>query len=306
MKLFDVVLLTESRYYEPDTVDWYIRNILDEDELLRIELESKGLKVTRQDWASEFDWSSTRSVLFRTTWDYFNRITEFSDWLEYVSGRTNLINPLHLIRWNMDKRYLIDLGKKGIPIPPTVIIEQGTRVSLREVLHQTGWKESILKPAVSGAARHTFRLDQSNLQEHEKTFMKLVRQETMLIQEFQYHILERGEVAFMLFGGKFSHAIQKKAKPGDFRVQDDFGGTVHAYEPQEDEILFAENVVSVCDTVPAYARVDAIWDNSGNLVVSELELIEPELWFRFCPESAGRMAASVANELAGMHTDNIP
>ena len=38
--------------------------------------------------------------------------------------------------------------------------------------------------------------------------------------------------------------------------------------------------------MPAYARVDVIWNNKSELVVSELELIEPELWFRLNPHAA--------------------
>jgi hypothetical protein len=102
----------------------------------------------------------------------------------------------------------------------------------------------------------------------------------MLLQEFQNPVLEKGEVAYMLFGGKYSHAVLKKAKPGDFRVQDDFGGTVHDYQPSAEEIEFAEHAVGYCQPAPIYARVDVIWNNQDELCVSELELIEPELWSR--------------------------
>jgi hypothetical protein len=101
----------------------------------------------------------------------------------------------------------------------------------------------------------------------------------------------------MVFGGKFTHAIQKKAKEGDFRVQDDFGGSVHPYTASQKEIKFSENVVSALSPLPVYARVDVIWDNDNNLAVSELELIEPELWFRHQPNSANKMAQLILNEL---------
>ena len=67
---------------------------------------------------------------------------------------------------------------------------------------------------------------------------------------------------------------------GDYRVQDDFGGTIHDYQALEKEKLFAEMVVRACDPSPYYARVDLVWDNNNELAVGELELIEPELWFR--------------------------
>ena len=96
----------------------------------------------------------------------------------------------------------------------------------------------------------------------------------MIIQEFQKNITTKGEIALIFFGNKYSHAVLKKAKPGDFRVQDDFGGSIHDYSPNKDEIDFATTVIASLDTLPAYARVDLIWDNKNSLCLSELELIK--------------------------------
>jgi hypothetical protein len=101
----------------------------------------------------------------------------------------------------------------------------------------------------------------------------------------------------MLFGGTFTHAILKKAKAGDFRVQDDFGGTVHSYDPSPAEIAWAEQVVALCDPLPVYARVDAIWDKKQEPALAELELIEPELWFRYHPEAAEKLADALTKYL---------
>ncbi|MEO0438812.1 MAG: hypothetical protein AAF098_18120, partial [Pseudomonadota bacterium] len=63
------------------------------------------------------------------------------------------------------------------------------------------------------------------------------------MQPFQHRIVSEGEVSMMVFNGQFTHAVLKKAKAGDFRVQDDFGGTVDDYTPTEEEIEFAKNTV---------------------------------------------------------------
>lgn len=281
MHRYDIALLTDSRYVAPPNPTWYEQNILKEDELLTAALMRRGLKVTRTKWNDDgFDWRQTRAAVFRTTWDYFHRFSEFKDWLERVSSETQLINPLSTIRWNMDKHYLLDLQAAGIGIPPTMFIEQGDHRTLQEILNGTGWNEYILKPAVSGAARHTYRFMKNDSATLEHIFSELIGKEAMLLQEFQQNIISRGEIALMCFGGKFTHAVLKKAKPGDFRVQDDFGGSVHHYAPTDEEILFSENVVAQCSPVPVYARVDLIWDNENRLCVSELEVIEPELWMR--------------------------
>ena len=294
MKAYDIVLLTESRYEQPAEIDWYVQNILTEDGLVQRALEERGWRVGRFDWARpDFDWSVTRTALFRTTWDYFHRFAEFSAWLERAGAQTTLINPQALIRWNMDKHYLRDLEQRGVRTIPTVYIEQGESAGLRDLHRQTGWSETILKPAVSGAARHTYRLDPSNLDAHETIFRELTAVEAMMLQPFQQQIVERGEVAMVVVDGVFSHAVLKVAKKGDFRVQDDFGGAVYSYTPSGEEIAFAEEAVAACEPAPLYARVDLVTDNEGRLAVVELELIEPELWFRQHPPAAKALAEAI-------------
>ena len=97
----------------------------------------------------------------------------------------------------------------------------------------------------------------------------------------------------MLFGGEYSHAVLKKAKKGDFRVQDDFGGTVQKITPSKNIIALAQKTVQKLHPIPLYARVDIILNNENEAVVMELELIEPELWFRFKEESAEKLGILV-------------
>ena len=117
-----------------------------------------------------------------------------------------------------------------------------------------------------------------------------------MVQSFQKNITSKGEVSFMIIGGSFSHAVLKMARRGDFRVQDDFGGTVSMYLPEKREIDFALYAVSKLPSKPAYARVDVIVDNKDNLALSELELIEPEMWFRLKPESARYFAKHIVDD----------
>ena len=85
----DVVILTEARYENPAQVDWYVENLLYEDNLLRGELEQLGLLVQRVDWAQrDFDWSRAKAAVFRSTWDYFHRFAKLPE------GSRPLANPL--------------------------------------------------------------------------------------------------------------------------------------------------------------------------------------------------------------------
>ena len=298
MKAYDVVLLTESRYLSPTSDTQYVKNLMQEDVIMRAALEKCGLHVTRQDWADpHFDWSTAAAVLFRTPWDYFDRIAEFRNWLERTGSKTRFINSLDLVWWNIDKHYLRDLANKGIRIPPTRFVERGESVTLRQICNETGWKEMILKPAVSAGARHTYRLHEKDLEQHEPTFRERIENEAMIIQPFLQNVLEHGEISLMVMNGTFTHSIRKVARHGDFRVQDDFGGTVYPYTATDEERRFAEHAFSVCDSLPLYGRVDIIQDNEGHPVVSELEIIEPELWFRFHPSAADILAEAVAQSI---------
>ena len=107
-----------------------------------------------------------------------------------------------------------------------------------------------------------------------------------------------------MIGGKYTHAVKKTAKKGDFRVQDDHGGTIEKYQPTKDEILFAENCLKASPFNPVYARVDLVYDNNNILSLSELELIEPELWFRNNPTSANLLGEEVINLISSNNTKN--
>ena len=97
----------------------------------------------------------------------------------------------------------------------------------------------------------------------------------------------------MMVDGKFTHAVLKKAKAGDFRVQDDFGGTVVDYSPNKEEIAFAEKAISASPKETTYGRVDIFYDNDNRLSLGELELIEPELWLRKHPTAADKLSDAI-------------
>jgi len=296
---YDITILTDVRYVNPTERDEYIDNVLLEDDLIIKQLEAKGLNVHRTNWDNpDFDWTNTKYVLFRAIWDYFDRFPEFSKWLEGVQHKTKLINPAEQIVWNMDKHYLKDLEDAGINIVKTKFVEIGDSRTLKQVIADSGWEHVILKPAVSGGARHTYKIKPGESSQHETIFKELITKEAMLIQPFIDSIMEKGEVSFMVFGGKFSHAVLKKAKAGDFRVQDDHGGTLHPYKASAEEIEFVQNVMAKCKTVPIYGRVDLTWDNDNQLALVELEIIEPELWFRKSNTSSKMLADAVVDYIS--------
>ena len=293
-----IIILTDSRYVNPKHITPYTQNILDEEQILAEALRTEGLTSVRKAWDDEtVVWSQADAIIFRTTWDYFERFTEFSLWLNDVSKRTTLLNSEAIIRWNIDKHYLEDLKAKGTNVCESHFVETGSQTTLLKEFKTLNCKDVILKPCVSGAARHTYKLNAGNISEYEAVFQDLIKNEGMMLQPFQYSVLDKGEVSFVVLGGTYTHSVLKKAKAGDFRVQDDFGGTLHDYEPTQIEIQFVEQAVKNCPELPLYARVDVMWDNNNQLAISELELIEPELWFRRNPESAKVLAKAICIRL---------
>nr|WP_299339152.1 hypothetical protein [Allomuricauda sp.] len=303
--LYDITILTDPRYLHPVEGNIYIDNVIAEDRIVQEALERIGLSVTRKAWDDpNFDWATTKYALFRATWDYFDRYEEFFKWLQNTKKLTVFINSAELVSWNIDKHYFKDLESKGVRIPKTLFVEPGTKTTLEQSIKKATKdlvfvsKDLVLKPCIAGGARHTYKFNASECHKHETIFQELIAQEAMMLQEFQKNIMDEGEISMMVFDGKFTHAVLKIAKPGDFRVQDDYGGTIQVYKPSKEEILFSENVVKACSEMPLYARVDIFKDNEGQWALAELEIFEPELWFRLNPKAADVLAQSIQSKMA--------
>ncbi|WP_045222547.1 ATP-grasp domain-containing protein [Desulfonatronum thioautotrophicum] len=296
----DVALLTESRYAATSAAphDWYLRNILRDDELLQNALAELGLSSVRLDWAApDVDWSTFRCAVFRTTWDYFDRISEFHAWLRRVQAETRLCNAPETIWWNLDKHYLVDLRARDVPVVPFQLLEPDAPQNLHDLLDAAGWEEAVLKPCVSGGARHTYRVHRDAADTLQERVRPLLAAESFLLQPFIRDVVQTGEDTVMVVNGRVTHAVRKVPKAGDFRVQDDHGGTVHHLDPTQEHVELAQRAMAACDPVPSYGRVDMVRDKHGNLVVMELELIEPELWLRHHPPAAHAFAQAIAEHL---------
>ena len=91
----------------------------------------------------------------------------------YEKSKSNIrfINSYSLIKWNLDKTYLLDLEKKGINIPKTILVKRKEKISLKDLFSKTNWKEAIIKPTVSGAARHTYRINHNNYLNYDYSYI---------------------------------------------------------------------------------------------------------------------------------------
>ena len=272
--------------------------LLEDDLPLVSALEARGVAVEVAVWDVPRDWTAFDAVLLRSVWDYYERPGEFFPWLaglERAGVRT--WNPPSLVRWNGDKRYLHDLAARGVAIPPTLVVPEGTAVPEAQArVAAMGWDEVVVKPAVSGGAWRTHRLRAHQVAGAGAAFAEVLSGGALLAQPFLPEIEAEGEVSLVFFEGRYSHAVRKRAKPGDWRVQWTHGGTHVAMEPTPALLEQARAVLAAAPEPGLYARVDGIV-RDGRLLLMELEQVEPFLFFGEGPAGAVRLAQAVALRL---------
>jgi glutathione synthase/RimK-type ligase-like ATP-grasp enzyme len=256
------------------------------DAVLRAALEARGATVT---WAP---WDLMRAepgslVCPRSTWDYYLHWPEFRDWIAAVAGRPGTMwNPPETLLWNGDKIYLRELQAAGVTLPHTRWFEPGDRPDRADLTLVCSGGKAVLKPRVSGTAYATFVVEPDT--ELPAPQWRPLEQWGSLLQAFVPGI-SNGEASLIFVAGSFSHAVLKRPAPGEFRVQNDHGGTVEPLVPTAELIAFAERALTAAERPWLYARVDVVETASGPLLM-ELELLEPDLFFTESPAGAGRLA----------------
>jgi len=266
----------------------YDREMVD-DELLAVALRERGCEAQAVVWDEPaVDWSRFALCLIRSTWDYHDKHDEFLRWTRQVEAAAGLHNPAALVAWNSDKTYLRELAEGGVPIVPTAWAEREAEVDLDEVLRSRGWDEAVVKPIVDLGA-HNLRRARAG-EGAQALHLTLGRSAEAMIQPFLPSLESAGELSLIYIDGELTHAVRKRAAPGDFRVQSIWGGTVERAEPGAAEVGLAEQALAQLDEPPLYARVDIVAGRDGDLCLMELELIEPNLYLTEHPPAAATLA----------------
>ena len=262
--------------------DW--PGVYEKEQKLALEI-SKELDVKVEIWNDpSVDWASFDCLIFRTVWDYFEYPKEFATWLDMIEGlKIRTLNPLSIIKRNQHKFYLKDLQNQGIDIIPTVFIPKNTGLDL-SVLKEKNWEKAVIKPAVSAGSYMTTLFSQDEIPTVEAEYAPIALERDLLIQPFMPEIQEMGEISILFFRGQYSHAVLKKPKKDDFRIQSQFGGQYQSFTPESSIIKTAENIVKTFGGELLYARVDGIL-KEGKFLLMEIELIEPDLYFDYAPEA---------------------
>jgi glutathione synthase/RimK-type ligase-like ATP-grasp enzyme len=267
--------------------------LYEDDRLLIPALAALGLAGEPAIWSDPaVDWSSFDVIVIRSAWDYFERVAEFRAWLRTrAAGHALLCNSGDVLTWNFDKRYLEQLASAGVSVVPTVGVAQGEKPDLAALACAQGWEEIVIKPSISGGAYRTHRLHVDDVGAHAAEVEGILRDRGLLMQPFLPEIAE-GELSLLFFDGIFSHAVRKRPKPGEYRVQFQFGGTTETVDVDSRWVEQARACVLAAPSLPVYARVDGVIKD-GQFLLMELEVFEPLMFLSFHPEAAARFARAV-------------
>jgi len=267
-------------------------------------LAERGTETELVAWTDpDADWSAYDLIWISSTWDYHERLDEFLAWLRRAAEETPVQNPPALIEWNVDKRYLRALAEAGVPVIPTVWVEDEGGPAVREAAAH-GWTELVVKPAVDlGAAR----LERTSAVGLRAAVERVER--PALVQPYLESLASEGELSLVYLAGELSHAVRKSPAEGDFRVQEQYGGRYESAEAPGEAIEIGARVMeAVGDHVaaargdggraPLYGRVDIVTGPDGERWVIELELIEPSLFLDVVGEVETARFADLLTETA--------
>ncbi|MBI5705505.1 MAG: hypothetical protein HZC36_00785 [Armatimonadetes bacterium] len=250
-----------------------------DEEMTVAALSRAGFEVQVVPWQSDVNWSQFDMALLRSCWDYPWNETAFRHWLDAVEGQTRIWNPPSVVRWNLNKRYLHDLEAKGVPTVTTWIGRD---------LAEVPWNRYVVKPTVSCGSYLTRVFSQDEREDAERFVDQLSRTHEPMFQPFLGSVETEGECSVVWIDGAITHAIRKKP-----RFSGDEESVSSAIKPTQEEAELALRAIQAAPGPLLYARADLMRDNEDKLCVSELELIEPSLFFLQEPRALQRFVTGI-------------
>ena len=273
-------------------VDEQTREVRDDDRVLLRALATRGAAVVPVLWGEPLPASAT-GILIRSTWDYIDRLDEFLAWLDELDeAGLPTWNGTGLLRWNVHKGYLAELADGGVPVIPTEVVLRGGAGDLSELMARRGWADVVVKPAVGAGSKLAVHVGREGLGPAQRHLDEVVRDHDVLVQPYLAEIEDAGELSIVVVGSAITHVVRKQPQPGEWRIQSDYGGSAVREEPTRAHRALADQVLALLPEVPRYARIDVV-EVGGELLLMEVELIEPELWFGLAPWCADALAAAL-------------
>lgn len=253
-------------------------------------------EVTAIDWRAplaeltEFD-----LAYLGTPWDYTEAKDEFLARLDALEKAGVIVaNPASVIRWNADKLYLKELAERGVPSIPTLWPDRAGPQEIAAAFDHFGADRVVVKRRVGAGA-----IGQDSFARDRPPPSGWRIDQPAMIQPFLPAIQQEGELSFVFVDGAFSHALVKRAAPGDYRIQSLYGGTETPLVPDPADRGAAETAMAALPfaEAPLYARIDMVRPATGVLALIEAELIEPYLYPLQDPQFGRRLAEAMVRRL---------
>jgi len=248
------------------------------------------------------DLSAFDAIVIRATWDYHRAADAFLAWTSRAAAQSHLLNSPDVVRWNAHKSYLADLEQRGVPIVPTHWIAQGNPSELSAVLVQKQWRDFVIKPAISCGSFRCGRFNTEELDDANALLRTITQDGDAMVQPYVRSIERGGERAIVWIDGTVTHVAAKSPR---FHGADESIPEVRA--PREDESAFARDVIDAAGFRDLlFARIDVMLDDQGAFMLSELELIEPSLYFPKWPAALPLMVRGIERRVAGAARSRQP
>lgn len=271
--------------------------LYDDDVLLFTDLKAAGVECKPVIWDDPLvDYSEYSFMLIRSAWDYHYRYTEFSKWLETLETmQTRVYNEIAVLRNNLHKAYLKDFSASGFNLIPSVFVDHSDVADIDSTFERFSCDELVIKPMIGASSYHLERIRKG---EHfDLLHYALNNTCGFIVQKYMPEVALHGEVSLVYIDNAYSHAVTKKPRQGDFRVQDDYGGTFEYFQPDKHLRQHADAIIQHYNKDLLYARVDCLYFD-GQFFLMELELIEPILYLHD-PVFRRRFVNAVEKRLRG-------
>ncbi|RZL48593.1 MAG: hypothetical protein EOP00_08820, partial [Pedobacter sp.] len=177
-----------------DNGKYHVINVQNEDDALLDFLKSKGLSITKEIWNDEnVKWEAYDLAIIKSPWDYFDLIEDFYAWLTKLKSlNIKLLNPIDIVKWNADKHYLQDIERAGLKVTPSIFLTNGDKVNIQDYFTNFKTEKIIVKPAVSGGSKNTFKVTAANADEINEKLTSLIEVEDFIVQPFLTEIEDDG------------------------------------------------------------------------------------------------------------------
>jgi len=260
-----------------------------------------NLRLETVVWEESLDRAGDYALMMPLmVWDYADgKHEQFLDTMQQLAAQTRVLNTCEMLKWNLDKSYLERLSNRGAPVLPSISVETVTAACIDRSFEELKTDHIVIKPRIGAGAWRQVSLKLGDALPDASTLPPAAA----LIQRFENNVQTEGEYSLIYFDGEFSHALIKRPKAGDYRIQSLYGGTEERVKPTAEQFEVCRRVLKTLDTTPLYARLDLLRGHDGDFKLIELELIEPYLYLAHASgdggenEGAQMLAAAVGRRL---------